>query len=93
MAVHKMDSLGFYNLGRDQVAKHPGLSGPKTTALIRQVKIQDDAECYRRITIGKATFDRYSQKATERLREALKTVDVGRVWSEYQSGQRRRATA
>ena len=92
-AVHKVDALGPYNLGRDQVAEHLGLSGPKTTALIRHVKIKDDADCYRRITIGKASFDRYSQKAIECLREAKKTVDMDQVWTDYQSGQRRRARA
>lgn len=91
VAVHKMDSLSFYNLGRDQVATHLGLSGPKTTALIRHLKIQDDADCYRRITIGKSSFDRYSQKAIERMREALKTVQMDQVWSAYQGRQRRRA--
>lgn len=90
VAVQKMDALGFYNLGRDQVATHLKLSGPKTTALIRHLKIQDDADCYRRITIGKASFDRYSQKAIERMLEALKTVQMDQVWSEYQSRQRRR---
>ena len=93
VAVHKVDSLGFYNLGRDQVATQIGLSGPKTTALIRHLKIQDDVDCHRRITIGKASFARYSQKAIERLRETLKTVDMDQVWSSYQSGQRRRARA
>lgn len=86
-----VDSLGFYNLGGDQVAEHFGLSGPKTTALIRHVKIKQDANCYRRITIGKASFDRYSQSAIERLRDALKTADIDQPRSDHHSGQRRRA--
>lgn len=90
VAVHKFDALGFYNLGRDQVAKHLELSGPRTTALIRHLKILEDAECYHRITIGKASFDRYSQKAIDRLREALKAVKMDEVWSEYLSSLRRR---
>jgi hypothetical protein len=93
VAVHKVDSLGFYNLGRDQVAQHLGLSGPKTTALIRHAKIKDDAECHRRITIGKASFDRYSQKAIKLLREAKNTADMDQVWTDYQRGLRRRASA
>lgn len=87
----KVEALGFYNLGRDQVARHLELSGPKTTALIRHLEIQEDAECYRRITIGQASFDRYSQKAIDRLREALKAVKMDDVWAEYQAGRRRRA--
>ena len=93
VAVHKVDALGFYNLGRDQVAKHLDLPGPKTTALIRHAKIQEDAECYRRIMIGKASFDRYSQKAIGRLREVLKAAKLEDVWTEYQAGLRRRAAS
>lgn len=91
VAVHKVDALGFYNLGRDQVAGQLKLSGPKTTALIRHLKIQEDEECHRHITIGKASFDRYSQMAIDRLREGLKTVRMDEVWSKYQSSMRRRA--
>jgi hypothetical protein len=90
IAVHKVDSLGFYNLGRDQLARHLGLSGPKTTALIHHVRVRDDGECFRRITIGKASFDRYSQKAIERLRDALERADMNGVWAEYQASVRRR---
>jgi hypothetical protein len=88
--VHKIDSLGFYNLGRDQLAKQLGLSGPKTTALIQHAKIKEDGECFRRITIGKAVFDRYSQKAIGRLNEATKVEDMNKVWAEYQYNLRRR---
>ena len=67
--------------------------GRVDAVLIRHVKIKDDADCYRRITIGKTSFDRYSQKAIERLREAKQTADMDQVWTHYQSGQRRRARA
>lgn len=93
VAVHKVDPFSFYNLGRDQLAKHLGLSGPKTTALIRHARLQDDDECYRRFAIGRASFDRYSHKAIDRLRETLRTVKMEDVWGEYQAGLRRRARA
>jgi hypothetical protein len=93
VAVHKVDALGFYNLGRDQVATHLGLTGPRTTALIQHAKIKDDPERFRRIAIGKASFDRYSQKAIDRLRDARRSADMDRVWAEYQAGLRRRARA
>ena len=57
-AVRKVDHFGFYNLGRDQVAKQLHISAPKTTALIWHLKIKDDPECFRRIIIGKSGFDR-----------------------------------
>ena len=42
-------------------------------------------ECYHRITIGKSSFDRYSQKAIDKMRNALKTVNMDEVWSQYRS--------
>ena len=83
VAVRKVDYLGFYNLGRDKVAEHLKISGPKTTALIWHLKIKDDPDCFRRITIGKSVFDRYSQKAVKQIREALKTQDIAEVWAKY----------
>lgn len=85
VAVHKVDALGFYNLGRDQVAEQLKLSGPKTTALIQHTRIKEDPDGFRRITIGKASFDRYSPKAVERLQTALQAVDMNNVWADYQA--------
>ena len=85
VAVHKVDALGFYNLGRNQIASHIGLTGPKTTALIWYLKMKDDEEYFRRVTIGKSSFDRYSQKAIERLREEVKTLDNNEVWTSYKA--------
>ncbi len=56
------------------------------------MKIKDDAECYRCITIGKASFDQYWQKAMERLRQVKRTSDMNQVWT-AQSAQRRRSGA
>jgi hypothetical protein len=43
VAVKRVEELGFYNLGRDQLAKKVGLTGPKTTAVIRFLKLKEDA--------------------------------------------------
>ena len=71
VAVKRVDDLGFYNLGRDGLAQHVKLSGPKTTAVIRCLELQNDVECYKRVAIGKVKFDRYSQKAIEKIRLKL----------------------
>lgn len=81
VAVKRVDELGFYNLGRDQVAQNVGLSKPRTTAVIRFLKIQDDPECFKKVTIGKAVFSRYSQKAIQRIKEALPTLSLDDVWN------------
>ena len=85
MAVKKVDSLGYYTLGRNEIAERLGITGPKTTALIWHLNLKDDEDCFRRVTISKSTFDRYSQRAVERLREALPTLDVDTVWAAYRA--------
>jgi hypothetical protein len=78
--VKRVDELGFYSLGRDQVAQNVGLSKPRTTAVIRFLKIQDDPECFKTVTIGKAVFPRYPQKAIQRIKEALPNLSLDEVW-------------
>jgi hypothetical protein len=86
VAVRRVDELGFYNMGRAQLAEQVGLTGPKTTAMVRCLKLQNDPECFRVFQIGKSKFMRYSQKAISKIKEALKTVSIDKVWSKYGIG-------
>jgi len=93
VGIKTVNELDFYNLGRDQLAEKVGLTGPKTTAAIRYFNLQDDADCYKRIPVGKITFDRYSQKAIGRIREGLKAVSIDDIWTAYQDSLRARKAA
>ena len=86
VAVRRLDDLGFYNLGRDQLAKKVGLTGPKTTAMIRYLKLQEDTDCFKEVAIGKSRFQRYSQKAIDKITEALKTVSIDEIWKSHGIG-------
>lgn len=86
VAFRRVDELGFYNLGRDQLAKKVGLSGPKTTAMIRYLGIQSDPDCFKEFTIGKTKHLRYSQKAITKIKDALKNCsaeDIENIWKRY----------
>lgn len=91
VAIKRVNELGFYNLGRDDLARQLNLSGPMTTAMIRFLDLQGDAECSEEFVIGRSRFRRYSQKALTRIREALAICSLDEVWREY--GVRRRQTA
>ncbi|GCD79005.1 DUF3644 domain-containing protein [Schleiferia thermophila] len=82
VAIKRVNELEFYSLGRDQLAKNLGLTGPKTTAAIKYFRIKEDPECYKQIKIGKVLFDRYSQKAIEKIKEGLKTKTIEEIWNE-----------
>lgn len=82
VAIKRVNELDFYNLGRDQIAKKLGLTGPKTTKAIKYFKIKEDTDCFTNLKIGKVTFDRYSQKAIETIKNGLKSKTIEEIWNE-----------
>ena len=93
VAVKRVDELGFYSLGRGELAAQVGLSEPQTTAMIRYLKLSDNPDCFKGITIGKSKFNRYSQRAITAIKDALKTVSIDEVWKTYGIRGKRRAAA
>lgn len=83
VAVKPVNELSFYSLGRNDLSEKVGLGHNKTSAFIWYLKIKSDPECYRHIRIGKSSFDRYSPKAIDRLKEAMNQTTVDQVWKEY----------
>jgi hypothetical protein len=90
IGVKRVNELDFYNLGRDDVAKHLNISGPRATALIAVLRIKENPEHFKRIVVGKVVFDRYSQLCLVALRKGLAERSIEDVWTEYRAGQRRR---
>jgi hypothetical protein len=83
VAIKRVDELGFYNLGRDDLAKKVGLTGPKTTAVVRFLKLQDDTDCYKVFIIGKTQIGRYSQKAIDHVKQALEEHSIDEIWRRH----------
>ncbi len=93
VGVKRVSELGFYNLGRDQLAKKIGLSGPKTTAIIRYLGIQSDPDCFKEFAIGRSKHQRYSQKAITKIGDILKNCsakDIEDIWKEHGIVHRRK---
>lgn len=82
VAIKRVNELDFYNLGRDQLAKKLNLTGPKTTAAVKHFGIKEDPECFKHLKVGNVPFDRYSQKAIEKIKEGLKTKTIEEIWNE-----------
>ena len=89
-AVRKVDALSFYNLNLTAVAAEAGLSSPKTLAVVRFLKLQEDEECFKEFRIGKSVFRRYSPKALEKIREALPGLDMTKVWEQFGGAMRQK---
>jgi len=85
VAVKRVDELGFYNLGRDQLAEKVGLTGPKTTAVIWKIDLKSDPSYYKKITVGNTKFDRYSQNAIPHIKEVITKTPIEEIWKNYKS--------
>lgn len=83
VAIKRVDELGFYNLSLTHLAEKVGLTRPKTLALVRHLNLQCDPDCFKQIVIGKSKFNRYSQKAIDRIKKELPVISMEKVWKQY----------
>lgn len=83
VAIKRVNELGYYCLGLDQVAEIVGLTSPKALAFIKYLGLQNDVEYFKKIAVGKVEYKRYSQKVPNRLREELPKVSMDDVWQSY----------
>jgi hypothetical protein len=88
VAVKRVNELDYYNLSARVLAEKVGLSPPRSTALIRYLRLEDDAEYYKRIVVGKVPFKRYSVKALDRMKQALGEVSMDEVWRTHRPRRR-----
>jgi len=88
VAIRRVNELDFYNLSLTQLAERVGLTAPKTVALVRHLNLQADPDFYKQISIGRTTFNRYSQKAIDHIKKELPVVSMEKIWKQY--GPKRR---
>lgn len=88
VAIRRVNELGFYSLGLNQLAERVGLSGPKTLAVVDHLSLQADEEYFKELQIGKSKFKRYSQKALQRIRNEIPNLDIDDVWRTHKQTRR-----
>ncbi|GAA1732865.1 DUF3644 domain-containing protein [Microbacterium paludicola] len=87
IAVRRVDELGFYNLSHGDLARKLKLTPNKTTAAIAVLGLKDDLDCSKAFKIGRTVFQRYSQKAIERIQVLIDTRGVEDFWAQYRALQ------
>jgi hypothetical protein len=76
----QIDPWDVYTLSRDDLAKKIGLTGPKTHALIYELNLQSDPDCYKELRKKSLVFRGYSKKTLDLLRKAKSSLDIDEVW-------------
>jgi hypothetical protein len=85
IAIRRVDELGFYNLSHGDLARKLKLTPNKTTAAIAILDLKDDLDCSKAFKIGRSVFQRYSQKAIERIEALVDEHGTDGVWAQYRA--------
>ena len=86
--VKEVNLLDKFTMGAKQLGEKLGVSTVKAVALFRELKLQDDAECFRVIRIGSQEHKRYSKRALDVLRDNIDKIDA--AWNNHRSRIRKR---
>lgn len=89
VAIKRVNETDFYSMNLTQIAKKMKMTRPKTLALIRHLKIQEDADCFKEIMLGKVCRKSYSPLALDKLKQNLPNVDMVEVWEQDRRASRR----
>ena len=89
-----VDPWDKFNMGRNDLATKLGLTGPRTSALILELQLQDDPDCFKVLRRKSSEFKAYSKTALDQLRQALLSgIDVDEIWQKHRHnfvGRRKR---
>lgn len=76
-----VETHAFFNMTIGDLAEAFGYSMWRTKAMIEELKLHDDRDCYRVMEFKKKPYAMYSAVALDRLKEAVENgMDVDRVW-------------
>lgn len=79
-AIRQVDLQKKYRYSPTEIARHINLTVPKSKILRDHIKLEEDPACYYLFEFGSQKMPRYSDRAIQRLREALGTVDIDELW-------------
>lgn len=83
VGLKRVDELGFYSLGAKDLAEKVGLTIPKMLAVVNDIGLRDQSDCYKEIKIGKSVHKRYSPKAIKEIQKALEHESIDEIWYRY----------
>ena len=78
-----IDQWDVFNMSRDDLAKKLSLTGPRTHALIYELDLQSDPDCYKELQKKSQVFKGYSKKALDKLRQAKVDLNIEEVWARH----------
>jgi len=85
VAVRRVNELGYYSLGAQELAKKVGLTQPKSRAVVDHIGLRGDPDFFKEFKIGGVTHARYSPEAIKRIVGALEELSIDDIWAAYRA--------
>lgn len=89
VAVRRVNELDFYNLSTKDLSAKADLSVNRLVALIKELKLQDDPDCFKLIVLNSQKYKRYSQKALASVKKGMKELNMDEVWERNKPRKKR----
>lgn len=80
VAIKRVNELDFYNLTMTDLCSKTKVGQNKLLAVIKELKIQDNPDAFKVISIGSQVHKRYSPLALDILKKELPNLDMQIVW-------------
>lgn len=90
VSIKRVNELDYYNLSMSKLAENIGLTNPRALSIIKFLKLHENSEYFKLITIGKVKFNRYSQKAIVKIKEEMPKIDIDDVWKRFGAMRRKK---
>lgn len=78
--IHTLDR---YSMTVTDLSNKLGITLPKTSALIEYLDLQSSDEYFKKVSIRSTTYNMYTSKALEKLKEEKENVNMDDVWKRY----------
>lgn len=82
-AIREIDLQNKFHWSPMELAEKLGITHPRSSALREHLGIDDDESCGHRFSFGSQHHLRFSDNAYRKMREALKTVDMDKIWEAH----------
>lgn len=89
--IREVDLLKKYHRSSAELADALSITPPRSTALRRHLRVDEDDRCSHLFELGAVKMRRYSDNATRLMREAIDTVDMDAVWRAHSPNRKERS--
>ncbi|MCK5593161.1 hypothetical protein KAI31_03585, partial [Candidatus Bathyarchaeota archaeon] len=81
--IREVNMIDRYSMGLFDLAAKAGIGRNKCLALVYHLGLQADPECFKEFRHKSIRYKGYSQRALQKVSEALLTLNLDQIWRSH----------